>query len=703
MRSRSEGKTQLTPPTISLMPRTDLLALSSDDLATLANRGLVKRALAELDGGAIEGTPAENAAGTVSVLWSDDAHCLLPANKPLQDAICSCPATGICRHLVRSVLAYQRLHADDVEADEPEIALESAPVAWNPGTFTDDELAKVVSAATLKRARKLWDDGQLVEVATGARPTARFHNLGAHLRFIVPRDARYTHCDCADANCVHVALAVWAFRKLAPDEQSGLIQSNDAPASLPTAELDAIENFCGELCSVGIAGAGQPILDKLARLERELRGAQLIWPAEIALELIQQIEWHRAHNARFESERIAQLVGEWLARADAMRAQSGAVPDVWLRGSASDVAAPIGAARLVGIGTSARFYSGGVELRAFLQDGDSGAVVSVSGDFPDPVATPASQFLRGPHAAPQAATPPQSLAKLGAIPKIKGQSIGAIGAGQLLARGGKRAPSGALSLARAAVTRNAQTFEWEKLRAPLLAESFAEVSAHLSNQAPAFLRARREGENLFVVPLIRAENARFEAATQSVRATLCDDKGGVTALAFPFTARGASGVEALLFALNQAELRFVAGRFARGTEGLSVEPLGLVVQNGATRKLVQPWVQEAPAETSIFAATGDTMNADEDILRDWTNQIAQLLGETWLLGLDGADELSARSWRALSERGASLGFARLVAPVAELADELEAKSRVRIWNAQPARAALLRLSVWILMFRNANK
>ena len=601
---------------------------------------------------------------------------------------------------MRSVLAYQRLHAEETGDEEPATeAAPAPPIVWNPATISDDELARVLTPATFKRARKLWDEGQLIEVATGARPTARFHDLGAHLRFLVPDDARYTHCDCADANCVHVALAVWAFRQLAPGTDSGLVQSSATPPPVPTEVLEATETFVGELARVGVADAGQPLLDKLARLERELRGAGLVWPAEIALDLAQQIEWHRGHNARFESERVAALVGELLARGDAIGAQTGAIPNVWLRGSASDVAAPVGAARLIGVGSAARFYRGGVELRAFLQDSDSGAVVSVSADFPDPAATPGSQFLRGP----QAAAPPQSLARLGATPKIKGNSIGAIGEGQLLARGGKRAPSGALNLGRTAVSRGAQTFEWEKLRAPLLADGFAEVTARLANQAPAFLRPRRDGENLFVVPIVRAHEARFDNTTQSVRAALFDGAQNVAAVEFPFTARGASGVEALLGALGNAELRFVAGQFTLGAQGLSVLPLGLVTQNGAARQFVQPWVQASPTEGSNAVAADAARHAEEDMMRDWTNQMAQLLGETYLLGLENADELLARSWRALAERGASLGFAHLVEPIETLAGALESKSRARLWDAQPARAQLLRLSVWALLLRASNE
>ena len=682
------------------MPRTDLLSLSADDLATLANRGLVKRALAELDGGQIEGTPTENAAGTVSVLWSDDVHCLLPSGKTLREASCSCAATGICRHLIRSVLAYQRQHIAPVEV-EIKVAELAASLEWNPGAISANELNEIVPAATSKRARQLWDAGQIIEVRTGARPVARFHTLGTNTRFLVANDARYTHCDCAQsAPCVHVPLAVWAFEKLAPGAREGLISTRAEPPTVPVSLLDSVEKLASELARVGVAHAGRPFLDKLARLESELRAGELMWPAAIVADLARQIEWHDAHNARFEAARVAQLVGELLIRADAIGAQTGATPDLFVRGAASDVTVEVGAARLIGIGADARIYGGGVEVRAFLQDADSGAVVFVTHDFPDPIATTPA-FSR----APVAPAAPQSLARLAAMPVVKGVGLSAVGGGQILARGGKRAPSGAWSFGRSPLSYNAQNYQWEKLRAPLLAENFAEVAAHLGHQAPAFLRPRRAAENLFVVPIIAAHDARFDGGAQEIRAALRDAANGEAHLVHPFSARGAAGFEALLQLLqSQITLKFVAGRVEMGADGLTIAPLALVYEADGKRHILLPWLAEvgvsAQAQTPVAA---QATSAPDDPLRDWQRECDALLGETWLLGLNGADELLAREWERLRARGQSLGFSRLIEPIERVATELARKNSVRDWKSETARAALLQVTVSAQVFASQIK
>ena len=131
------------------MVRQDLLALTTDDLIILSNRGLVKRALKELD----EGITCEvtvDVHGNVFVRWSDAVECILPAKEELSDRHCSCSATTICRHLIRSILVYQRtVDGRDLgdEGNTGELGELQSKIPtprmqpWNPGDISDLELA----------------------------------------------------------------------------------------------------------------------------------------------------------------------------------------------------------------------------------------------------------------------------------------------------------------------------------------------------------------------------------------------------------------------------------------------------------------------------------------------------------------------------------------------------------------------------------
>lgn len=97
----------MTETTTGPAPRADLLALTPDTLAALANRGLVKRATKELDAGTAPGLTTEPDT-TVRARFDDGITAVLPPGVGLENGSCSCAAPGVCRHLVALVLAYQR-------------------------------------------------------------------------------------------------------------------------------------------------------------------------------------------------------------------------------------------------------------------------------------------------------------------------------------------------------------------------------------------------------------------------------------------------------------------------------------------------------------------------------------------------------------------------------------------------------------------
>ncbi|PLW73934.1 hypothetical protein C0036_04600, partial [Streptomyces sp. DJ] len=78
-----------------MTPRTDLLALTPDTLAALANRGLVKRAVKELDAGAGPDV-SDDGDGTVRGRFPDGTEAVLPAGADLDAGSCTCGAPGLC-------------------------------------------------------------------------------------------------------------------------------------------------------------------------------------------------------------------------------------------------------------------------------------------------------------------------------------------------------------------------------------------------------------------------------------------------------------------------------------------------------------------------------------------------------------------------------------------------------------------------------
>ncbi len=245
---------------------------------------------------------------------------------------------------------------------------------------------------------------------------------------------------------------------------------------------------------------------------------------------------------------------------------------------------------------------------------------------------------------------------------VKGVSLAALGAGQLLIQGAKRLPSHRLVIGRGRAAVNPQSFAWEQLRAPVLAEDFDEVRARLGVLPPSSLRPRRVAEDFHVVAVTTVKEFSFDTAAQTVRAILVDARKDTAALEHPFSSRGREGAELLLDRLEKHQpesLRFIAGPARLGPRGLMFFPTALVFQDGASRQIVQPWVDRVVSQTRASELTrgSATTTQPADPIDDYSRQLLNALSELALLGLQRADTHAARSCASspvLASRSASI-------------------------------------------------
>jgi hypothetical protein len=663
------------------MARADLLALTADDLIALSNPGLFKRAQKELAAGEpgyqIEETPD----GSVKVSWADGLVCQLPANTVLSKSLCSCPATTLCRHLLRAVLAYQQNAASSAnpEATTPP----TPPQPWNPGAISDETLASHFSKASLSRARQVFEQGQVIEVITGLKPSAHLHTQACTVRFLVEGDVRYTHCDCTEeAPCSHVLLAVWAFRRLNANQPAGLIDTRTESWPIPTDLLTEMEQSLIALVGSGLANAPQALIERLRRLEKRCQDEGLAWPAEILTELVQQLERYAARDARFEPEQVVELVGELLIRSAAIQNATEAVPQLFIRGSKSDKLTEVGMMRLVGLGCGVKLKRKSVELASYMQNLDNGLVLTIRHEFDD-------------------TTDLAAFSQLGQTTITKGLKLVTLGSGQLVIKAGKRTASHQLMLGRAPLSPGPQTYEWEKLRAPLLAEDFAQLQAHLQVLPPACLRPRHLTDNFYVCPLAGAQAVHFSPVEQAVVAQIQDQAGQTGFLYHPYTNRGQVGSEAMLEMLtNQGEkLRFVAGTVRMSPDGPIFAPVALVFEQDGRRVMLQPWIEAAAAakeKTSAaisgLAAVAKIVARPGDPIANYVRSVVVALADLYVTGLTRLDNSTLRLWQNLYEQGTTLGFVRFIQPLAHLIETLQEQEQRLAWDWQPSAQLLLDLS-----------
>lgn len=636
------------------MSRSDLLSLGPEDLASLSNRGNVNRATKELDQNKVKWEISTDG-DEVQFVWSDGPTTTIPAGTVVSEAICTCPATSVCRHIVRAVLAYQRWHAEHGEQTETVAA--SGP--WDPGSIDDELLESSFRGGALTRWRSTYEDepGLVVELVRSTKPTARFHRLGHTIRFLVPNDPRYTRCDCDEpAPCRHVPLAIWAFRALDADRHGGVIETCGSEPAAAQEDVAELLRTASNLVERGLAETPKSRIDRVRAAEQQLRDNRMLWPAEVIHDLLRQWDHYHSHDARFSPSQLAELLGELVIRHDALLAEELPIPRLFVRGEDRDGNAKLGQTKLVGLGTAAVVRHGAVDLVAVLQDTKSGKVMSFVDTFPDP-----------PAGSPRHVS---TFAELAARPVFKGRDYATLGRSQVVVKSVRLNPNHTLALGRSATSAYGQDFRWDALLAPLFSENLAELRARIESRPPASLRPRRFGEDFVVLPVSAVRDARFDSRAQMLRCTVLDTEGEGIELQHPYSNRGRSGLErALQWLSGSAKLLFVAARARMTARGLILSPTGLVFEDGSRREIVQPWIDDMDDLLERSTVEISPAQDDADPLDNYRAELSEWLGNTAVVGLDQRD-LSGAS--KLLQTAQSLGMASHQSSLAKLASEADA-------------------------------
>ncbi|KWN56845.1 hypothetical protein [Burkholderia ubonensis] len=528
--------------------RDDLLELTSEALTALANAGFVKRAQKDVAAGALPALVVDDD-GTVHASFDDGVRTSLPPGRTLRDAACNCTATGMCRHRVMLVLAYQasmqateaanaadaRADGDDAAeqvdtheeairnrndvendetrdntgddsgdapADDDANGVPSADRAWSPADFDDAALAASFAPSVLEQAARMAAARPVVTVQpwSGARssPVARLPMCS--VRFFSRRSLAHARCDCRQGSgCAHVVVAVWAFRQAGAlaDGASETMVEVRPPAGEEAASDDDRSPLRDDAAHALIAdldmlvralwldGSSQPPIALAARVA-SLRGR------------LRERGWQWVDDALDEAWQLVHAQHARSSRFEPLRLVR-VLAELWARLRAATCAATqrdgvaVPARQMLGIGVKGeveldhlRLVSLGVELWA--DEAEEGASVL----FADPDTQTVMVLTRNwPRAADVVAG--------GRAPDLAGRRVAGfplrqIAAGQVVTKAATRRANGALDIA-AGVRQTGvlplSPKSWDDLVAPLRQSSIAALVAHLRDALPDFVRPRQ--------------------------------------------------------------------------------------------------------------------------------------------------------------------------------------------------------------------
>ncbi|WP_214325746.1 SWIM zinc finger family protein [Nonomuraea sediminis] len=559
--------------------RTDLLGLTTDSLAALTNRGLVKRA-------GKEAAPElrTDADGTVHGSFPDGLTTSLPPGG-LDLARCTCGAGGVCRHVIGVILAYQRLPAEAAPAPadaDPEL------VPWSPGQVSDDELTAKIGARLMAAARRTERTGFTARVsrATSADPVPQVELATATVRFLVPGDLGFVHTDAvAGSRDDVIALAVWAFRvadELHPGVPEVRVDVGGVAEAGTGSGLERALGLAGTVLREGAAHLGQGLEAAIADVQRHLDAAGLRWPLLAVGDLAEQLASYRDRSSHYRPELLASHVAELHARHRAVTR-----PDATLRssvlGTAEAAETPLRRARLKSLGCRIRGLGDQRIAEVYLVHSDSAMVLVLrrQWDGDDDGAALARR-------------------------RIATSTLDALATGNLVTESAVRSASRTVRLATGRISKTTVSpsqGDWGELPQSLVVTDFAALSRELDALTLRPVRPRVEAELVRVVAVAEVEAVTYAPGDQRLDAVIVDQAGNTATVRATHIGAAPGRLDSLAAVLagEEGELRFVSGVVGRTAGGVVIEPVGLAVGG----RVVVPDLQPA-------ASTGRLMVAEDD-------------------------------------------------------------------------------------------
>ncbi|MEH0846340.1 hypothetical protein V6U81_28595, partial [Micromonospora sp. CPCC 205711] len=645
--------------------RADLLALTPEVLATLSNRGLVKRAAKAVDAGELPQLRTDGD-GTVHAAHPDGVGSSLPAAGGLGAGSCSCGAAGICRHLLVLVLAYQRQAAAGASAPdgsdagaatvEPEPGADAATVgpepdagaatvgpepavaiaaprrpaatagtgpggvvvadgaptragSWSPGEVTDEALTEVVGAAALAAARRRHRRGYvaLVRRPTVEDPVPQVELPTGTVRFLVPHQVAFAHADAADGGAEAVALAVWAYR-VADRERPGLreaqVRVGGGGPEVDLAALDRAVGVAGEVLLAGAVHIGAGAAAPLAAARRDLDAAGLRWPLLALDELAAQLDAYAARGARYRPADLAEVLAELPARRRAV-ANRGASPAERVLGTDEPAETPLRRLRLTGIGARVRESADELSVEVFLAQPSGAGVLVLRRDW---------------QRADQERVTGHDLADR----RVAGATVGGLAAGNVVTESAVRSASRRIRFAAGRIARTTVSpgaGSWGELPPGLLVRDLSALDTALAELPPRLLRPRVAAESVRVVEIAEVRAVGYAAGEQRLDAVVADPSGATATVSAVHRSICPGALDCLAAALTGAygTPRYVSGAVRRGAGGLVVEPLAVV----AGQTVVVPDLADGTGDGPLASTEAAAPDAVDAALREGLGLLAR--------------------------------------------------------------------------------
>ncbi|MGW1894855.1 hypothetical protein ACWCP6_32125 [Streptomyces sp. NPDC002004] len=612
--------------------RADLLSLTPETLAAIANRGLVKRAAREVDAG---NGPTVSADGSGAVLarYADGTRTELPAGAALDAAVCGCGAAGVCRHVIGLVLAYGQEAAGDPsggDAAATDTSGESAPQEPMPGEApagspTGEAESSGTPSGEAPSGATPSSAALSLEKPAGRTPSEAEEPAASDGSEEAPQVWSPAAVDDGALTAAVGARAVSAARRTRDRGYTARVHRPTAEQPVPWVELPS--------CTVRFPVPGA-MAYALTDAATELRGevtALAVWAFRAADDQApgEEVAQVTVGGAMAGADRALRLLDSAVDLADTIlwegTAHAGPVLTASVGRTAADLAAaslhwPAGAARDLAdqlaayTDRAARYHpqrpaellaelharrraAGSPEALGTREPGETplrrvrltGLGARITGTAERPVAevyfahsdSGVVLVLRKEWKQPEGAPSAQAFGGR----RVLGTTLAALAAGNVVSENAKRTASRALSLSRGrlgATTVTPVGRSWLDLPGPLLVRDLEAHTARWSERPPRPIRPRVEAESVHATEVSGVTAVGYDPAGQRLEAIVLDGAGNEALLTATHNPLAPQALDALAEALTSGEVRCVTGTLHRTGGRTAITPLSLLTAAGDT-------------------------------------------------------------------------------------------------------------------------
>jgi len=603
--------------------------LDDDALSALANRGLVRRARKDLE----TRTPTRvGEQGEKLTLEVEGCNVLL-TERP-GEARCSCPAKGICRHILCAIMFVAA-------------AGSSPPVApANPdaelSALEGEVVRKWAGKALFDRAERELANGLGVEFRRTRVLVARISELNVECSFVPGSGLEGMLCDChAPRVCLHRVVAVLAWQiehgvkeppTLATD---ALLASNEAPRTRDEVRASVIA-VTEELVAHGLSTLNPAMIGRLRTLATSAHGVDLPALERLVRALADEGQTWLDRAARASDEVILSRAAAVHALAQALESNNPALVGVHRARYE-----PVRNLELTGIGARAwRSPSGYVGVTVYFWDAKSARYNTWTEARPigTPGFDPVARFS-GPGPWSGCQSPAVASAS-----RLRLPSAWRSRSGRLSARAGTSAVSmGPTTLA----------------GLPAAAGTWRDLVPVAEKALVVGLSDRDETASLVLIEPAKWGPAVFDGTRQELVRPVFDDAGR----AMPLVVRQSPETQQAITALESyspsagarvfGTLEILRGSFA-------VEPIAILDATGVTTNLGLSQARPSSASAGLASSPEDPNDEQPDLDTDDAphitgddNQVHRVLSSIWneLEAAASAGLRAYRGWPALAELG----------------------------------------------------